>query len=187
MSIQTRQASSLRAFSKHPQYQFGGWPTSRRPFLHQDEGAPGLDFETWEGSRASAKTYYSRKVGISEVSRCENLSADSVGVKTPTYRDREFSKRRRANAGPSTPHSLRSGSLRMTALVFRLTLEEVDGFCEVGDADVAGQGGVLAFQGFVHLPGYAAVAEVAGGGAAEFTDVLGFGEIHFEERTNSCG
>jgi hypothetical protein len=46
---------------------------------------------------------------------------------------------------------------------------------------------VLALEGQEHLPGYAAVAEMAGGGGAEFGDVLGFGEVHFEERPDSGG
>ena len=66
-------------------------------------------------------------------------------------------------------------------------LEEVDGLGEVGDADVAGEGGVLALELQEHLPGDAAVAEVAGGRGAEFGDVLGFGEVHFEEGADARG
>ena len=36
-------------------------------------------------------------------------------------------------------------------------------------------------DGLVHLPGYAAVAEMAGDAGAEFGDVEGFGEVHLEE------
>ena len=68
-----------------------------------------------------------------------------------------------------------------------LPLEDVDGLGEVGDADVAGQRRVLALELQEHLPGHAAVAEVAGGGAAEFGDVLGFGEVHFEEGADARG
>ncbi len=42
-------------------------------------------------------------------------------------------------------------------------------------------------EGQEHFPGYAAVAEVAGGTGAEFDDVLGFGEVHFEEAANAGG
>ena len=59
--------------------------------------------------------------------------------------------------------------------------EQVDGLGEVGDAEVLGEGGVLALDGEVHFPGDAAVAEVAGGAGAELGDVLGLGEVHFEE------
>ena len=68
-----------------------------------------------------------------------------------------------------------------------LALEQVDGLGEVGDADVSGEGGVLALEGQVHLPGDAAIAEVAGGAGAEFEDVLGFGEVHLEEAANARG
>ena len=68
-----------------------------------------------------------------------------------------------------------------------LALQHVDGLGEVGDADVPGQGGVLALERQKHLPGYAAVAEVAGGGGAQFGDVLGFGEVHFEEAADAGG
>ena len=68
--------------------------------------------------------------------------------------------------------------------LLRSALKEVDGLGEVGDADVAGEGGVLALKGQEHFPGDAAVAEVAGGGGAQFGDVLGFGEVHLKsERT----
>ena len=33
-------------------------------------GAPGLDFETWESTKASASTYYSRKVSIATGISC---------------------------------------------------------------------------------------------------------------------
>ena len=66
-------------------------------------------------------------------------------------------------------------------------LQQVDGFGEIGDADVPGQRGMLALQGFVHLPGYAAVAEVAGGAGTQFGDVLGLGKVHLEEAAYSCG
>src|ERR1700722_8603958 len=42
-------------------------------------------------------------------------------------------------------------------------------------------------DGLIHLPGYAAVAEVASDAGAEFGDVEGFGEVHLEERAaTSC-
>ena len=44
-----------------------------------------------------------------------------------------------------------------------------------------------AFEGQVHLPGYAAVAEVAGRSGAQFRDVLGFREVHFEEAADAGG
>jgi hypothetical protein len=69
----------------------------------------------------------------------------------------------------------------------RLSLEEIDGLGEVGDADVLGEGGVLALEGQEHLPGDAAIAEVAGGAGAEFDDVLGFGEVHLEEAAAAGG
>ena len=47
--------------------------------------------------------------------------------------------------------------------------------------------GVLALQGEVHLPGDAAIAEVAGGAGAEFGDVLRFGEVHLEEAADAGG
>ncbi len=46
---------------------------------------------------------------------------------------------------------------------------------------------MLALEGEVHLPGDAAVAEVAGGTGAEFADVLRFGEVHFEEAADARG
>ena len=78
--------------------------------------------------------------------------------------------------------------LRLAALAqddsacLQLSLQQVDGLGEVGDADMLGEGGVLALEGQEHLPGDTAVAEVAGGAAAEFDDVLSFGEVHLEER-----
>ena len=48
-----------------------------------------------------------------------------------------------------------------------LSLQQVNGLGEIGDADVAGQPRVLALEGEVHLPGDAAIAEVPGGGGAE--------------------
>ena len=39
---------------------------------------------------------------------------------------------------------------------------------------------MLAFQRLEHLPGYAAIAEMASGTGAEFDDVLCFGKIHLE-------
>ena len=44
-----------------------------------------------------------------------------------------------------------------------LSLQQVDRLGEVGGADVLGQGGMLAFERQVHLPGHPAVTEVAGG------------------------
>ncbi len=38
-----------------------------------------------------------------------------------------------------------------------------------------------------HLPGDAAIAEVAGGAGAQLGDVLGFGEVHFEEGADARG
>ena len=38
-----------------------------------------------------------------------------------------------------------------------------------------------------HLPGHAAITEVASRGGAELGDVLGLGKIHFEERPDSGG
>ena len=61
------------------------------------------------------------------------------------------------------------------------------GLCEVGDADVARERGVLALEREVHLPGDAAIAEVAGGAGAQFGDVLGFGKVHFEKRADARG
>ena len=46
---------------------------------------------------------------------------------------------------------------------------------------------MLALELEEHLPGDAAVAEVAGGGGAELGDVLGFGEVHFEEGADARG
>ena len=60
-------------------------------------------------------------------------------------------------------------------------MEEVDGVVDVLDAEERGEGGVVAGYGLEHLPGDAAVAEVAGDSGAEFGDVEGFGEVHFEE------
>ena len=68
-----------------------------------------------------------------------------------------------------------------------LALEQVDGLGEVGDAEVFGEGGVLALYGEVHFPGDAAVGEVSGGAGAELRDVLGFGEVHFEEGADAGG
>src|SRR6202041_2173986 len=67
-----------------------------------------------------------------------------------------------------------------------LALEQVDRLGEVGDADVLGQGGVLALDGFVHFPGDAAIAEMTGGPGTEFGDVLCLGEVHFEEAAEAC-
>src|SRR3984885_10406346 len=68
-----------------------------------------------------------------------------------------------------------------------LALEQVDRLGEVGDADVPGQGRVLAFEGFVHLPGDAAIAEMTGRPGTEFGDVLRLGEVHFEQAADACG
>ena len=46
---------------------------------------------------------------------------------------------------------------------------------------------MLPLEGAIHLPGHAAVAEVAGGGGAQLRDVLGFGEVHFEEAADAGG
>src|SRR5579863_5280853 len=67
------------------------------------------------------------------------------------------------------------------------SLEDVDGLGEVGDADMAGEGGVLLLKLEEHLPGNPAVAEVAGGSGTELGDVLCFREIHFEESANAGG
>ena len=48
-----------------------------------------------------------------------------------------------------------------------------------------GRGGGL--DGLVHLPGDAAVAEVAGDAGAEFGDVEGFGEVHLEHGAAAGG
>jgi len=56
-----------------------------------------------------------------------------------------------------------------------LPLKEVDGRVK-SVTRCAGRGWVLALEGLEHLPGDAAVAEVAGGAGAEFDDVLGLGE-----------
>jgi len=69
----------------------------------------------------------------------------------------------------------------------RLPLEKIDGPGEVGDTDVRRERRVLALQGLEHLPGYAAIAEVAGGSGAKFADVLSFGKIHFEEAADARG
>ncbi len=68
-----------------------------------------------------------------------------------------------------------------------LAFEDVDGLGEVCHAEVFGEGGVLALDGQVHFPGDFAVGEVSGGAGAEFGDVLGFGEVHFEERPDAGG
>ena len=57
----------------------------------------------------------------------------------------------------------------------------------VFDAEEVGQGGVLALDGEVHLPGHAAVAEVAGGAGAQLGDVLRLGEVHLEEAADARG
>ena len=62
-----------------------------------------------------------------------------------------------------------------------LALQQIDGLGEVGDADVFGERGVLALDGEVHFPGDFAIAEVACRCRAQFADVLGFSEVHFEE------
>ena len=46
---------------------------------------------------------------------------------------------------------------------------------------------MLTLEGQKHLPGDAAVAEVAGRAGAEFDDVLGFGEVHLEQRPDTGG
>ena len=66
-------------------------------------------------------------------------------------------------------------------------LKEIDGLGEVGDADVLGEGGVLALERQEHLPGDAAIAEVAGGRGAQFGDVLGLGEVHLEKAADARG
>jgi len=58
---------------------------------------------------------------------------------------------------------------------------------EVGDADVLGEGGVLTLKFQKHLPGDAAIAEVASGAGAELGDVLRFGKVHFEQGANAGG
>jgi len=62
-----------------------------------------------------------------------------------------------------------------------LPTQQIDGLVDVFDAEVLGEGWMFVSDGFVHLPGYAAVAEVAGDAGAEFGDVEGFGEVHLEE------
>jgi len=49
-----------------------------------------------------------------------------------------------------------------------LTLQQVDRFREVGDADMFGEGGVLALEGEEHFPGHTAIAEMAGRRRAKF-------------------
>src|SRR6185312_15625560 len=68
-----------------------------------------------------------------------------------------------------------------------LSLQHVDWFANVGGAEVLCEGGVLFADGLVHFPGDAAVGDVSLGGGAEFGDVEGFGEIHFEERAFAGG
>ena len=75
----------------------------------------------------------------------------------------------------------------MARIKTRLPLEKIDGPGEVGDTDVRRERRVLALQGLEHLPGYAAIAEVAGGSGAKFADVLSFGKIHFEEAADARG
>ena len=58
---------------------------------------------------------------------------------------------------------------------------------EIGHAEVTGERRVLALELQEHLPGDAAVAEVSGGAGAELGDVLGFGEVHFEEGADARG
>src|ERR1700739_2254948 len=62
-----------------------------------------------------------------------------------------------------------------------LALQQVDGFVDVGDAEVIGERGVLALDGEEHLPGDAAVGEGTLRGGAQLGDVDGLGEVHFEE------
>ena len=56
---------------------------------------------------------------------------------------------------------------------------------EVSGAEVLRERRMLLLNGFVHLPSYVAVTEVALGTTAEFRDVEGFGEVHLEEASNS--
>ena len=46
---------------------------------------------------------------------------------------------------------------------------------------------VLALQHQKHFPGYAAIAEMAGGTGAQFGDVLGLSEVHLEQAANAGG
>ena len=63
--------------------------------------------------------------------------------------------------------------------------EDVDGLGEVGDPDVAGERWVLALKLQEHLPGDAAIAEMAGGAGAKLGDIEGFGKVHLEEGSNA--
>ena len=62
-----------------------------------------------------------------------------------------------------------------------LPTQQIDGLVDVFDAEVLGEGWMFVSDGFVHLPGYAAVTEMAGRAGAKLGDVLRFGEVHFEE------
>ena len=63
----------------------------------------------------------------------------------------------------------------------RLALQDIDWLGEVGYTEVSGQARMLALHRKIHLPRYISVTEMTGGTAAQFGDIYGFGEVHFEE------
>ena len=69
----------------------------------------------------------------------------------------------------------------------QLSLKQVDRLCEVSYADVRCERWVLTLQHQKHLPGYAAIAEMARGTGAQFRDVLGLSEVHLEQAANAGG
>ena len=54
-------------------------------------------------------------------------------------------------------------------------------------AKILGERWVLSRNGFIHGVGDIAVGDVARRGSAEFGDVDGFGEVHFEEGALAIG
>ena len=61
------------------------------------------------------------------------------------------------------------------------------GLGEISGAHVLRQGRMLPLEGQVHLPGDAAVAEMAGWAGSQLGDVLCFSEVHLEEAADPGG
>ncbi len=100
--------------------------------------------------------------------------------RTGAGRQREFSSR---IADQSSAIQLQRFSFSVSASA----IQQIDRYGVVSDAEVAGERGVLSLDGEEHLPGDLAIAEVTCRAAAQLGDVLGFGEVHLEERADARG
>ena len=82
---------------------------------------------------------------------------------------------------------LAAARLRSKSSMRFLSLEQVQGLPDVGDAEVRRQRRIALGDSFEHGVSDIAVREMSGGRGAQLGNVEGFGEIHFEERALTIG